>query len=318
MKFRTECMVPKGDFILPPYSPISLLGSCFADNIRGRMKSALWDAVNPFGTLYHPLAIAGVVESVLSPGFEDIARESIFQRQNKWMSWLVDSRFARNTPQEVISALLEAAQTFLKTIREGSLLMVTFGSSYGYYLRPEAPGAVLVDMPVGNCHKMSDKLFERRRDSVETMAAPWQRILKLLADLNPNLKVVFTVSPVRHLRDGMTANAISKGRLLELAEHLSAEFDNAAYFPAYEILMDDLRDYRFYADDLLHPSAVAVDYIWDKFKEYCMDKTGIEALNEGERLRRRLEHRPLLPGDTLPPDFVATTNALLADFRRRY
>ncbi len=191
------------------------------------------------------------------------------------------SSYERDVLIERLNDVSRAASEF---IRRASFLFVTFGTSYVYHLREN--GAI-----VANCHKLPSLLFERRLADFREIAARWKETLDRLAELNPALRVWFTVSPVRHLSDGAHANQISKAHLLLAAEELMSHPSVGGYFPAYEIFMDDLRDYRYYAADMVHPSETAIDYIWEKFSAVFLDSPTLRLWNEAARITRAMAHR---------------------------
>lgn len=296
MKFRTEITPRKGTLTLSPERPAVMLGSCFADNIATRMRRSFWRASNPLGTLYNPLSIASAVRTALLPDTEsDGFDASLFESGALVHSWLLDSRFTSRSREVTAECFRSAAAEIDSMLREGETLFVTFGTAICYFLDGRDEGESHDCHPVGNCHKQPSALFSRRRISVDEAARCWEELLPELRKLYPGLRVVFTVSPVRHLKDGAEENSRSKATLLLAIDRLCSEFDFCSYFPAYELLLDDLRDYRFYASDLAHPSEHAVDYIWDFFCQTYLDDEGRATVKEGESIRRALEHRPNVP-----------------------
>lgn len=331
MKFRTEYKVAGRAFVLDTCRPVVLLGSCFADNISAKMKSCLWEAENPLGTLYNPLSIASALSVCLGfvgnestgdgsgsvEGFgEDRDRdmsaqlmsfeESLFKAGGMWRSWLFDSKMSAESREDVVYAFEERCRHLDALLSRAEVLFVTFGTAWCYYI-----GRKLV----ANCHKQPAAMFERRRLSVREIVDTWRDLRDRLRERYPRLQVVFTVSPVRHLKDGFEGNARSKAILQLAVEELcggvssggrggevSQGVEGCYYFPAYEIVNDDLRDYRFYASDLVHPSEEAVEYIWEKFKEMYMDEKGVQRLKEGESISRGLGHRPLPNVTRCPSD----------------
>jgi hypothetical protein len=191
------------------------------------------------------------------------------------------SSYEQDVLTERLNDVSRAASEF---IRRASFLFITFGTSYVYTLRES--GAI-----VANCHKLPSLLFERRLVESQEIAARWRETLDRIAELNPALRVWFTVSPVRHLSDGAHANQISKAHLLLAAEELQSHPSVGGYFPAYEIFMDDLRDYRYYAADMVHPSETAIDYIWEKFSTVFFDSPALRLWNEAARITRAMAHR---------------------------
>ncbi|MDE7180203.1 MAG: GSCFA domain-containing protein [Muribaculaceae bacterium] len=311
MKFRTEYIPPRHSLILSPAAPLLLTGSCFADNMARRMQRARWEAANPAGVLFNPLSIARVLElTLLTESPEAEFRKSLFNAGGVWHSWLFDSALSARSEEECLARFNDITSRMRMLLNEGRRLCVTFGTAWCYFLAA-APNNV-----VANCHKQPQRLFERRRISTADITAAWLSLIPRLRERYPRLEIIFTVSPVRHIRDGLHENALSKSILLLATEEICTRTEGAHYFPAYEILCDDLRDYRFYANDLVHPSEQAVEYIWEKFCGTFLDSEGLERLRKGEMLTRRLEHRPIIPDTPAAREFEEETRRLLDEFNR--
>lgn len=289
MKFRTEYVAKASDRLLNPEEPVVLIGSCFTDYIGERMRACRWRAYpNITGTLFNPSSIAKVLKlaATWEKPFETID-ESLTQRDRLWISWLGDSGFATYSKTDTIDRIYRYMLRLRELLSGAKTLIVTFGTSWIYELR-ERPGYV-----VSNCHKFPSDIFVRRRLTVGEIVEEWESLLRLLSEKYPELMVIFTVSPVRHLKDGFEGNSRSKAILQLACEELCKRSEGADYFPSFEIVNDDLRDYRFYAEDMVHPSPEAVDYIWDKFQDRYLSKESRALLTEGEKVTRRLNHRPI-------------------------
>lgn len=256
-----------------------MVGSCFSDEIGEQMKQRyLQVTCNPFGTLYNPLSIA----QALSIQFAEVS----FQfHDGLWHSMAHHGAFSRPTKEETEQAVRASIETMQKALDEAKVVIVTFGTAWVYEMNGEI---------VGNCHKLPENQFTRRRLYVEEIIATWQPILERYADK----RWIFTVSPIRHIKDGLHENQLSKATLLQAVERLSTEYgiqntDRISYFPSYEILLDELRDYRFYADDLVHPSSLAVNYIWERFVDtYFSPQTKNELVLQHKRWKHE-HHIPL-------------------------
>lgn len=290
MKFRTEYVAKASDKQLNPEEPVVLIGSCFTDYIGDRMRACRWRAYpNVTGTLFNPSSIAKVLKlAITSDKPSDIIDESIAQNGQLWISWLSDSGCATysksNTKDRVFSHLLRLRDR----LSGAKTLIVTFGTAWIYELK-KRPGYI-----VANCHKFPSDTFVRRRLTVGEIVDEWNALLKLLAEKYPEMRVIFTVSPVRHLKDGFEGNSRSKAILQLSCEELSSRNEGVDYFPSFEIMNDDLRDYRFYASDMVHPSPEAVDYIWEKFQDRYLSNESRTLLAEGEKVTKRLNHRPIM------------------------
>jgi hypothetical protein len=265
------------------------MGSCFADNIGERLKLSGFSLdANPFGVLYNPLSIAEALQQLMDN--RRYTQADLIQVGNLWHSNMHHGSFSSSAADEVLTAIntrLESASALVA----GRLdrLIVTFGSAYVY--TEKQSGAV-----VSNCHKRSERDFNRRRISVAEIVSTYVPLIDTLLLRNPSLKIIFTVSPIRHVRDGLSANQLSKSTLLLAVDELCRRNPEVChYFPSYEIMMDELRDYRFYADDLVHPSPVAVEYIWERFAQTHFSDETRRVGAECESINKSLQHRPLHP-----------------------
>ena len=247
-----------------------MVGSCFSDEIGAQMQERyLHVTCNPFGTLYNPLSIAQAINYQLP-----MTNDQLVYHDGLWHSMAHHGAFSRASKEEAEQAVRASIETMQKALKEASVVIVTFGTAWVY----EKEGAI-----VGNCHKLPESCFNRRRLSVEEIVEAWKPILAQY----PDKKWLFTVSPIRHIRDGLHENQISKATLLQAVEQLGN------YFPSYEIMLDELRDYRFYADDLVHPSSLAVNYIWERFVDtFCTPQTKNELVLQHKRWKHE-HHLPL-------------------------
>ncbi len=283
MELKTAVPLPASDAGITYSTPVMFLGSCFANEIGYRMAAGkLKVMTNPHGTLFNPFSVAGALDRFVSS--HKYTADDIYLHQNRYMSLdhhTAFSSYDRDVLTERLNDVSRAASSF---IREASFLFVTFGTSYIYSLRES--GAI-----VANCHKLPSGLFDRRQASWQEIAGRWRGTLDRLAEMNPSLKIWLTVSPVRHLSDGAHANQLSKAHLLLAVEELMSHPSVKGYFPAYEIFMDELRDYRFYGADMVHPSETAIDYIWEKFTSLFIDSPTLRLWSEVARITRAMAHR---------------------------
>ncbi len=296
MKFRTEYIAERSSLTLDPSRPIVLVGSCFAANIASKMRECKWEAFNGVGTLYNPMSISRVLELlVLADNPIDSLESSLFEAEERIHSWLFDSHFSASSKEKCLEGIFKNRDALLKALEGSQALIVTFGTAWCYALNHEylpTPEAK-EDYIVANCHKMPSAMFSRRRVSVEEISRVWISMSNQLRLKYPDLKIIFTVSPVRHLKDGFEGNTLSKATLHLAVEDICRNVDNCLYFPAYELVCDDLRDYRFYASDLVHPSDSAVEYIWENFCKTYLDEKGMLMLKAGLKEYKRLNHRPI-------------------------
>ncbi len=265
-----------------------IMGSCFATEMGSRLQDIKMNCqLNPFGVLYNPMSIASSLRTLLKNKYP--TEDDFISHEGLWHSLSFHGDFSAPTKEGLwrnIQHSLDANKDVLKQI---SCLLVTFGSAYVYEWKEN--GKV-----VANCHKLPDKLFNRRRLEVSEIVDAYKNLLDDLWQVNPTLRVLFTVSPIRHVRDGLHENQLSKSTLLLAIDQLKRLFpDKVQYFPAYELLLDELRDYRFYADDLVHPSRMAVDYIWQRFSEACFSQDTLMLMKSVKEIKIMMEHRPLHP-----------------------
>jgi len=288
INYCTRVEIPKPVFDIGYQDRLMFVGSCFAEQTGLKMAEHGWDAcVNPFGILYNPLSVASGCKRLLKP--ELFVEGDLVEYNGLFHSFMHHGQFSSPSVEATLTkmngSLSEAASFF----SDMSCLVITFGTAYAYRLKTDG-------RTVANCHKLPASHFERELLSFERIVDEWSVLLEAMLSVNDSLKVIFTVSPIRHWKEGAHGNQISKSILLLAEQALVEKYaERASYFPAYELMMDELRDYRFYADDLLHPSRVAVDYIWERFCEAYMDNGVIDDLKEFEAIRQDVLHRPFHP-----------------------
>ena len=282
MKFRTEISLTPLAEGIDHSAKIFALGSCFAERVSERLLRAKFSVTtNPFGVLFNPLSIAAAIERLVDTRAYAVC--DIHEGRENFFSFDAHSSLDGRTQTEVFANLNRAVAQGSKSLRDADWVILTFGTAWVY----EREGKV-----VANCHKQPASEFERRRLSVEEIVG---RFGGLLEGALHDKRVILTVSPVRHLGDGLQENSVSKAILRLAVEELVAKYENACYFPSFEILMDDLRDYRYYGEDLAHPSKMAVDYVWERFCEYALSQSTRELLPRIEQIVAAAEHRPFNP-----------------------
>ena len=310
MDFRTKIDISTSLLSVGHQSQLMMLGSCFAQNMGdylSRNKFAV--NVNPFGILYNPSSISLAVRRLMvgMPFFEN----DLVKCNGLYVSFMYHGCFSDQSKSECLSKINVSLDRAVNDLSKTDILLVTFGTAYVYSLKDT--GKV-----VSNCHKFQASMFDRRRLSVEDIVCDWTELVHELERKRPDLKVLFTVSPVRHSKDGMHDNQLSKSTLLLAIDALVSQFDNVFYFPSYEIMMDELRDYRFYAEDMIHPSAVAVNYIWQQFgNTYFGDETK-SILQQWAKIEQALLHRPFNKDTDGYKQFLRQTLLKLETFSRKY
>ena len=282
MKFRTEIEVAPLAEGLEYGAKIFALGSCFAENISERLRKSKFSiASNPFGVLFNPASIAAAIERLADA--RTFAVCDICESGESFFSFEAHSSLDGTTHTEAFGNLNKAVAQGSKALHDADWVILTFGTAWVY----EKEGRV-----VANCHKQPASHFVRRRLSVEEIV---ERYSRLFEGVLRDKRVILTVSPVRHVGDGLQENSVSKATLRLAVEELVAQYENAHYFPSYEILIDDLRDYRYYADDLAHPSKMAVDYVWERFCDAVLTDDAKMKLPLVAQIVAAAEHRPFNP-----------------------
>jgi GSCFA family. len=309
--YSTKVTIPKSDFNITYNEKLIFIGSCFADNIGLKMREHKFDALtNPFGVLYNPMSVALACRHMPEPGI--FVEDDLFFYDGLYHSHMHHGKFSDVSADRCLSGINNSSAISSEHFHKTSFLVITFGTSYVYHLKED--GRV-----VANCHKLPASHFDRRLLTVDGIVEEWSELLEYLWLKNPLLKIIFTVSPIRHWKDGANLNQISKATLL-LAQHSLIEKypDRISYFPAYELMMDELRDYRFYADDMLHPSKIAIDYIWERFCDTYMDISTTETLKNIDKLCKTLNHRPLNTSTEAYKHFLTQTMLNLKRLQEKY
>ena len=289
----TPIDIPASEWKIAAGEKVLLVGSCFADEIGEKMVRGGFEAmVNPFGTLYNPASIAAsLLRSISEKEYTADSVELIqSESDGMWHSWMHHSSFSSLDVATLVERINGTTHCVADFLREADVLIVTMGTAIIYRLKETG-------MLVANCHKQLDSLFVRERLNSYDIVDQWDMLLQLLESVNPKLKVIFTVSPIRHKRDGYHVNQVSKGILLQgVDEIVNGKSSNSQcfYFPSYEIMMDELRDYRFYADDMIHPSEKAVEYIWQRFQDTYFDNKTKDAVAKATKEWARHQHRQIV------------------------
>ncbi len=285
--YRTHIYLKPSEEKISYESPVMLLGSCFTENIGRKMEELKMPVdINPFGNIYNPLSIKNSIDILLQKKI--FSEQDLFLSNELWSSFYHHSNFSDIVLENCLATInkrIEASHIFLK---KAEYLILTFGTSWVY--QHKKTGNI-----VSNCHKLLPSEFERKKLDVDEIVDVYKDIIKNLISFKPNLKIIFTLSPIRHWKDGAVDNMHSKATLLVAIHKLCEQFSTAHYFPAYEIMMDDLRDYRFYEEDMLHPSSLAIKYIWDKFSEVFFEKNTVLLQKEIDEIVRAMRHRPVNP-----------------------
>lgn len=288
------------------------IGSCFAENMGLKMQDLKFCTdVNPFGILYNPASAAACIDRLITG--KPFMENELFYHNGLWHSFLHHGRFSAPSLPRALSGINERLMFSAEFLRKADFLILTFGTAWVFELKSSG-------MTVSNCHKVPASGFRRFRLSVDQVVAAVNFSLGQLRKINPDIRVIITVSPVRHLKDGATGNQLSKATLLLAAEKLvqSAGNDSTVYFPAYELMMDELRDYRYYAEDMVHPSPAAVDFIWEKFTGWFLDKESRQIAGKLFPLLQARSHRPINKETAEYQVFVQSQLKKITEMTKKY
>lgn len=299
MKFRTEIDIPKSKIQLSYSDRFLFIGSCFSSNIYSICKKSKFDtASNSHGIVYNPISMALQLNEVLDA--KVYSEKDLSYNMEQYISFSHHGDFSNVSANQALEGINAQIGDFKSMLETSQVLFVTFGTSW-YYQKKDT------GQTVSNCHKVPAKEFRQLLGHVDDMTDLWEQLLLRLKKFNPDLQIVFSISPVRHFKDGSFNNNLSKGRLFDVIHNLNHKFDNTSYFPAYEIVLDELRDYRFFNSDLLHPSDEAIAYIWEKFQSTFLSFEAQKTLEKVTKLISSAHHRPLNPNTEAHKKFVLKT-----------
>ena len=297
--FRTELHPASPNFKIEVAAPLLTIGSCFSDLIGHRLQDFKFPVmVNPFGTIFHP----GIACQLLQMAIEDRypAPDTYVQLEGRWVSYLLHSRIYANSSEALEEKLRILFPAVKEQLQKSEVMMVTAGTAFLY--KQEASG-----QGVANCHKQPQKLFSKKLSTVEEIADGFSTFYQTVKEINPSVQIILTVSPVRHLKDTLELNSVSKSTLRLATHQITEHYQDVHYFPSYELLLDDLRDYRFFGRDLLHPSEEAEEYIWQKFTTTCFSENALQFIKEWGQIRRALSHRPFNLASAAHQQFLQKT-----------
>ncbi|HEY1195612.1 GSCFA domain-containing protein [Flavobacterium sp.] len=300
MQFRTQIPIQKSNVPIDYHSKVLSVGSCFAENMAEKFDYFKFqNETNPFGIIFNPVSIEKLFRRVCHQDL--FGEKDVFFHNERWHSFEVHSDLSNSDRQELLETLNKAVTETHKQLKEATHLIITLGTSWIY--RSTESNEV-----VANCHKVPQKQFSKELLSVEVIRESVQNTISLIQTSNPNINFIFTISPVRHIKDGFVENQLSKSHLFSALHNiLKSEIYNlkSEYFPSYEIMMDELRDYRFYGEDMLHPNQIAIDYIWKLFSENYIAETEFSIMKEVDEIQKSLRHRSFNPESEQHQKFLA-------------
>jgi len=296
MKFRTEINIPRPNFSISYKDTLFFIGSCFSNSIGKRFLTQKFNTlINPFGVLYNPKSILKSLETIKNNAL--FTEKDLFFHNDTWNSFLHHSSFSSQDKNNVLDHINSSITNASIQLRKTNYAFITLGTAYCYTLKE-------TQHVVSNCHKLPETNFERSLLSFQDIKESLLQTIKVLKYFNEAIVPIFTVSPIRHVRDGFIENSRSKALLLTAIHEIIQEDKTCSYFPSYEILLDDLRDYRFYNEDMIHPSEVAVNYIWSKLSETYFSAKTLKDMSRVHSLVKASNHRPRQPHSSQHQTFI--------------
>ncbi|MCK5815643.1 MAG: GSCFA domain-containing protein [Flavobacteriaceae bacterium] len=285
MNFRTQIpFSKKSNNPIDHTSKILLFGSCFSENIGAKFNYFKFkNAINPFGILFHPIAIEKLILNAINQ--KKYTKDDVFFHNERWHCFDAHSELSNPSKEVLLQNLNKIIESTYQQLNNSTDLIITLGTSWVYR-------DIESNQIVANCHKVPQKNFLKELLSVDEIMASLEDIITLVKSINPTVNIIFTVSPVRHLKNGFTENNLSKAHLISAIHQVVEPINHIHYFESYEIMMDDLRDYRFYESDMIHPNKTAIDYIWEQFKNSWIHPSSFETMNEVDTIQKGLAHRP--------------------------
>ncbi len=313
MQFSTQIPVSKSNSPIDYNSKIVSLGSCFAVNIGQKFDYFKFrNTTNPFGILFHPLALEKFIGYAINN--KQFTETDIFEHNGLWHCFDAHSELSTTDKNTLLKNLNAACAATLENLKQATHLIITLGTAW-VYRNNESSNLV------ANCHKVPQKQFTKELLSADDVKQSLENIIHLITETNPAISIVFTVSPVRHIKDGFIENQWSKANLisgLQTTLNAQSKLKNLNYFPSYEIMMDELRDYRFYAEDMIHPSTVAIEYIWNRFTEAYITPEAHETMKLADSIQKGLSHRPFNPDTEQHNAFLSKLNDKIATLQKQH
>lgn len=311
MNLQTQISIQKEVYNPINYeSKIFLLGSCFSENIGNKLAHYKFQSEqNPFGLLFHPKAIENLITNAIN--IKKYTEKDIFFHNERWHCYDAHSTLSSSGKNELLQNINVAIQQTNKQINESTHIIITLGTSWVYRF-------IETDIIVANCHKIPQKKFLKELLTIDEITESLDAIILLLKSVNKNVSVAFTISPVRHLKDGFIQNQQSKSHLISAIHQIVEPKNNTHYFPSYEIMMDELRDYRFYAEDMIHPNQTAINYIWKKFTDSWISENSKEMMKEVLTVQNGINHRPFNPNSEEHQQFSESIKRKIVAIKEQY
>ena len=301
LKFKLTLASKRSENSMGYRDNLFLIGSCFSENMGAKLNAHLFKVFeNPHGILFNPISVAQSLSDCIHN--KQYTEADLFQLNEVWNSWQHHSRFSGISSKEALDKInnsIAKAHTFLKTADH---IVITLGSAWVYQLNSQSPHAA--GLVVANNHKAPATWFDKALMKPDALVLLLNKMVKDLLQFNPHLQIIFTISPVRHLREGLVENNRSKAVLIQAVHEIVDSTENVAYFPSYEYVIDDLRDYRFYAEDLVHPNYAASNYVWEKWVETYMNEETQGIMKQVAELQLAVQHKPFFAGSSQHKEFL--------------
>jgi len=305
--FRTELIPKSSDTKISLNSPLLTIGSCFSDSIGNKLSENKFHVlVNPFGTVYNPISIHETLKNTI--GLQYPSKESFLLRQGVFFNYHFHSKFSATNEEYLVRKITLEIDRSHEFIKKSKVLIITYGTSF-VYERTDT------NEIVANCHKVPGSMFNKKLLSVEKIILSFQSLYKSITENLSVEKIILTVSPVRHIKDTLEFNSLSKSILRVACQDLARQYSNVVYFPSFEIMIDDLRDYRFYKDDLIHPTPMAEEYIWEKFSASYLNNQALHFVNQWKEIQKALKHKPFQIESKSHKMFLYKTLSLLEELK---
>jgi hypothetical protein len=309
MKFMLDINVSEPEVKVDYRHKIMMVGSCFTEHIGDHLLDLKFDVLqNPNGILFDPWSSADAITSYIEK--KRYTADDLFYLNELWLSWHHHSRFSGVNREDVLQQINDSVDNAHMFLKQARWLMVTLGSSYSYRLEN--------NRPVANCHRAPGNWFQKHMMRTDETITVWDTCIYRLLQFNPDIRIVFTVSPVRHIRDGVVENNRSKARLIEAVHHLADKFDRIYYFPAYEMVIDVLRDYRFYDIDLVHPNYQATSFVIGQFMQHYVNESSVALSEELQKIVIARKHRPFQPTTAAHQHFLKAHATKARELMKKY
>lgn len=309
MQFRTQIPISKSENPIDYSSKIVLLGSCFAENIGDKFQYFKFQTiVNPFGIIFNAVSLEKLIRRSVTKCY--FIENDIFSHNDLWHCFEVHSELSHPDKEVFLKSLNHLIDSTHQQLNDSTHIIITLGTSWVYR-------KIENNQIVANCHKVPQKEFIKELLTIEQTEESLKNCISLIHSTNPNCNFTFTVSPVRHIKDGFTENTLSKSHLIAAVHKIIKDNQSINYFPAYEIMMDELRDYRFYAEDMLHPNQTAIDYIWIQFFENYISETEFSLMNEICSIQKGLQHRPFNPNTESHQKFLKQLDSKIESIKEK-